>query len=417
VLRKLKDITANLEHQLWEVGTDRSNAERVVELSAALEELKVAQEELLSARVEAETQQARYHDLFEFAPDGYLVSGPRGRIEEANVAASELLKVPPEYLLGKPMSIYIHPDDRVLLSLALGQLRTVERGEWNLRLTPRGSQARIVHVTARAVHRWGGELEAVRWSLRDVTEQNRADRALNLSREQVRSMASRLSLAEEQERRRIATEIHDHISQSLAVAKLRLGMMRESLAPGQVAAVDEVRDLLSQAIAQSRSLTFELSPTVLYELGLGAAIEWLIEQRANFGVRFEFKNETPDLHIPRDLAITLFQAVRELLINIVKHAQASNVVIRLSHPDHELVIDVEDNGIGFNATERLIRRPGDTSMGLFSVQERLDHLGGSAIIDSTLGQGTRVHLTAPLKTKRKTSPKRKKHHVERTHRG
>jgi signal transduction histidine kinase len=318
--------------------------------------------------------------------------------------------------LGKPLSIYLHRDDRPVLSAALVRMRTTERDEWTLRITPRDSEIRIAHVTARAVRRWGGELETVRWIIRDVTEQSRADKALRSSRERIRMMASQLALVEEQERRRIATEIHDHISQSLAVAKLRLGMLRESLAPEQLQAVDEVRGLLSQAIAESRSLTFELSPAILYELGLGAAIEWLIEQRSNFGVQFEFQNESTDLHLRRDLAVTIFRAVRELLVNIVKHAQASQAVVRMSHAGHQLIIEVEDNGVGFNVPERLTRRPGDTSLGIFSVQERLDHLGGTTEIKSTPGKGTLVRLTAPLRTTRKTHAKTRMHHVERSHR-
>jgi PAS domain S-box-containing protein len=416
VARRLREITDDLETRLRASDQDTSNAERVVELSSAMEELKVAQEELISARAEAENQRARYQDLFEFAPDGYLVTGPRGRIEEVNRAAAELLNVRPDFLLSKPFSIYIHRDDRPQLSAALVRMRTTERDEWTLRIAPRDSEIRIAQVTARAVRRWGGELEAVRWIIRDVTEQSRADKALRSSRERIRMMASQLALVEEQERRRIATEIHDHISQSLAVAKLRLGMLRESLAPEQLQAVDEVRGLLSQAIAESRSLTFELSPAILYELGLGAAIEWLIEQRSNFGVQFEFQNESRDLHLRRDLAVTLFQAVRELLVNIVKHAQASQAVVRMSHTGHQLAIDVEDNGVGFDVTERLTRRPGDTSLGIFSVQERLDHLGGKTEIKSTPGKGTRVRLTAPLRTTRKTHTKTRMHHVERSHR-
>jgi len=95
-----------------------TSAEGALELSTALEELSAAQEELMSARSEAETQRARYQDLFEFAPDGYLVTGPRGRIEEVNQAATELLNVPALYLLSKPLAVFVHGNDRPLLAAA-----------------------------------------------------------------------------------------------------------------------------------------------------------------------------------------------------------------------------------------------------------------------------------------------------------
>ena len=407
-----RDITAimhDLTDRVGSSGFDGGSPEGVLELSTALEELSAAQDELLAARSEAETQRSRYRDLFEFAPDGYLVTGPRGRIEEANQAATQLLNVPTLYILSKPLSVFVHSSDRPLLAAALARMKTASREEWTVTLAPRNSPARIAHVTAGAMRRWGGELEAIRWIIRDVTDQTLAQTALRASRERIRSMASQLALAEEQERRRIATEIHDHISQSLAVAKLRLGMLRSTLSPEQLKGIDEVRDLLSQVIAQSRSLTFELSPTVLYELGLGAAIEWLIEQRSNYGVRIEFENKAPTIQLKHDLSVTVFQAVRELLANIVKHAKATQATVQMSRLGETLIIDVNDNGIGFYPPEQLRRRVGETSLGLFSVQERLDHLGGKTNIDSALGQGTRVRLTIPLES-RKPSPKRKKRH-------
>jgi PAS domain S-box-containing protein len=387
--------------ELLEPGT----SETIEELTAALEELRVSQDELIAARVEAETQRSRYQDLFEMAPDGYVVTGPRGRIAEANRAAAQLFNIRGDFLLDKPLSIFIHREDRAILATRLNRLKSIDWDEGTLRLSPRGDNERTAHVTARAVRRWGGELEAVRWILRDVTEQRNAEDALRASREHIRNMASKITLAEEQERRRIAGEIHDHISQSLAVAKLRLGMLRESLSGEQLKAVDDVRKLLSQVLVQSRSLTFELSPAVLYELGLAAAIEWLIEQRANYGVKFEFRNDSTDFQIRRDVAVILFQSVRELLTNILKHARATQASIRISKSGSEVIIDIEDDGVGFNLPEQLSRRARNTSVGLFSVHERLDHLGGRAAIDTTPGKGTRIRLSAPLQPARRTRKK------------
>jgi PAS domain S-box-containing protein len=407
--RNITAIMRDLTGQLGVSEFSETSAQGALELSTALEELSAAQEELLSARSEAETQRARYQELFEFAPDGYLLTGPRGRIEEVNQAATELFNVPAFYLLSKPLAVFVHGTDRPLLAAALARMKTANREEWTLKLSPRNSASRIAQVTAGAVRRWGGELEAIRWIVRDVTEQSHAQNALRASRERIRLMASKLALTEERERRRIATEIHDHISQSLAVAKLRLGMLRSSLLPDQLQGVDEVRDLLSQVIVQTRSLTFELSPTVLYELGLGAAIEWLIEQRSNYGVQFKFHNDAPNIYLKHDLAVTLFQAIRELVMNVVKHARATQASVKMMRSGQALVIEVEDNGIGFHVPEQLKRRVGEASLGLFSVQERLDHLGGKTDIDSTPGGGTRVRLTAPLQI-RKSSPKRKGRH-------
>ena len=386
-------------------------------MQTALQELRAAQEELIGAREDAEAQRERYYDLFHFAPDGYLVTNTRGQITEANHAASELFNVPERFITGKPLLVYATTADNQILSRAIRHMRTHDRGEWTLRILPRNSDPRVVHITAAAVRDISGNVQSVRWLIRDVTEQRKAARQLRAKREQLRELTARLTLAEELERRRIAGEIHDHISQSLAVAKLRLGMLRETCSGEGLRSLDEVRELLSQVLAQTRSLSFELSPTMLYELGLGPAIEWLAEQRSGYGVKFRFQGDAPNLRLGRELEIALFQAVRELIANIIKHAQAHNSVIHLYHEGNHAIVEVIDDGIGFNLAELPARRAKDASLGLFSLQERMDHLGGSMEIETAPGRGTRVRLAVPVgRANLKSRNGKEPHDAKRTHR-
>jgi len=381
--------------------------ETVESLRPAVEELKAAQEELLATRAAAEELHARYLDLFEFAPDGYVVSNPHGSVIEANRAACALLNRSGPRLIGKPLPIFVHREDRTCLRAQLIRMRETERAELTLRLLPLNLPEIVAHLTLGAVRGRDGSLHSIRWMFRDVTDHHRIEHALRTSREQVRAMASRLVLVEEQERRRIATEIHDHISQSLAVAKLRLGMLREALGGEHLTALDETRELLSHVAAQTRTLTFELSPAILYELGLGAAIEWLIEQRSGFGVTFDFINDAPRPRLRRELEITLFRAVRELLANVIKHAKATRARVTLREDSRHVVIEVADDGIGFDPGQRPTRPSRDGSLGLFSLNERLAHLRGRVEIDSAPGRGACVRLIAPLhrlhRRKRKTA--------------
>lgn len=349
----------------------------------------------------------RYRDLFQFAPDGYLVTDRHGRIIEANIAAARLLNLPARFIAGKPLTLYVHPHDRTAVYARLQHLRSGHVADWTMDLVPRGSEPRIVHVTVAIDGSQGQALARLKWLFRDVTERSHDEQQLRESHQGLRSLASKLALAEERERRRIATDIHDHIGQSLAVCKLRLGMLRESLDPEQLSVVDEVRALLSQIMEQTRSLTFELSPTILYELGLGAAIEWLMDQRSHFGVFIEFKGDRANHGIDRNAEIMLFQAVRELLTNVIKHAHATRASIRLAYETKTVVIEIEDDGVGFDPTAELGRRKSVPSLGLLSVRERMQHLSGNAEITSTPGVGTRVRLTAPLRhrTARKSGAK------------
>lgn len=382
-------------------------------LDATLEELRVTQEALILAKDEADRERARYYELFELAPDPYLVTTSSGRIEEANQAAAAFLGFRGNWIIGKPLSLYVHADDRLLFAHMLRRMREKIRGEWTLQITPRDGKARIVHVTAGAVRGLGEKSSAIRWIIRDVSEQHRVERELRSGRRRLRSLTSKLALVEEQERRRIANDIHDHISQSLAAAKLRLGMMREAVPPSHQPALDGVRAMLSQVIAQTRSLIFELSPTVLYELGLGAAIEWLLEQRAGYGIEFRFQNESKGLRLRRDVAITLFQAVRELLANIIKHSGATGATLRMADDGKSVRINVRDDGAGFDVAETLARKPQETGLGLASMRERIEHLSGTVQITSAAGAGTEVSLQVPLKRASKPLNTRRTHATSR----
>ena len=382
-----------------------------------LEELHAVQEELLAARADAEAERERFRELFASAQDGYMLTSGTGRIEEANIAVATLLNVSGQYLVGKPVVVYIHPQDRARLSSQLRLMKSAKRSEMTLRVLPRRGNERMIHATVNAARDRHSGRTSLRWMLRDITSQREAEEALHVSREQLRQMSSKLAMVEEQERRRIAMEIHDHIGQSLAAAKLKLGMLRLTLSGEQAAAVDEIRDLLSQTLAQTRTLTFELSPTILYELGLGAAIEWLIEQRSHYGVRFEFVNQLPGLRLPRKTEIMLFQSVRELLANVIRHAAATQARLTLRRQNRDVVLEVEDDGIGFDFLQWTQRPDRDPSIGLLSVQERLDHLAGHTEIQSAPGRGTRVRLVAPSRVLRKTSNRNEHHAPQRAYCG
>jgi PAS domain S-box-containing protein len=233
----------------------------------------------------------------------------------------------------------------------------------------------------------------------DVTERKDAESKLLMYQEKLQSLASELSLVEEQERRTIATDLHDQIGQTLSVIKMRCFSLRENLSsPDQLQYLDEIFELVQQTIQEIRSLTFELSPPVLYELGLVAAIEWLAEQ-------FQNKHELPCLvesdNLPKplndDIKVILFRSVRELLVNIVKHAQAKTARITIRVMKDTIRVRVTDDGMGYDLAGNNQGTTNTHAVGLFSISERIRHLGGELEIDSKPGQGTMVTLLAPLK--------------------
>ncbi|MFB3906591.1 MAG: MASE3 domain-containing protein [Acidobacteriota bacterium] len=212
---------------------------------------------------------------------------------------------------------------------------------------------------------------------------------------QLRALASQITEAEQRERRRLAQILHDHLQQILVAARLHLSAghsrFKDDRHENSWRQVDE---LLQQAIALSRSLTVELYPPILNESGLPAALEWLRS--------WSFEQHHLKVEVCADPAANpanetvrafLFQAVRELLFNVVKHAGSSEVRLVLTAVGDNLEILVQDNGRGFDLTREGSRQ----GFGLYSIKERLEILGGSMTVYSEPGCGTSIHLTAPLK--------------------
>jgi signal transduction histidine kinase len=231
-----------------------------------------------------------------------------------------------------------------------------------------------------------------------IAERKKAEEQVCAYQDKLQSLTSELFLSEERERRRIATNLHDQIGQTLAFAKFKIKALRQwAAAAGLDHLLDEVKGLVEQAISDTRSLTFELSPPVLYELGLVAAIEWLARKtQQEHGITVRFHDDGQVKPLDEDFRVVLFQVVRELLVNVVKHAQARHVNILMRRDSDALRIVVEDDGIGFAPSEKQSYAASSTGFGLFNIRERLNYLGGQMKIKSERGYGTRITLLAPL---------------------
>lgn len=220
-------------------------------------------------------------------------------------------------------------------------------------------------------------------------------RSQQASQQDLRILAAELSNTEEQERRKIATYLHDHVSQAIAVLSMKAGLLRGASGRAEAAKLhDEIDDLLSTTADEIQSTTFDLSPVVLYEFGLVAAVERLVSKlNEQHSASISFFDQGPGEPIADDVAPFLYRSIRELLMNVLKHARAEKISVRIIRKEDTVIAIVEDDGCGFDVS-RLT--PGNGSgFGLYSIRERTEVLGGQLEIRSEPGAGTRASVIVP----------------------
>jgi CheY-like chemotaxis protein len=235
----------------------------------------------------------------------------------------------------------------------------------------------------------------------DITERQRATEELEQRMVQLRRLASDLTLAEQHAREQLARTLHDGLQQLLVTVALHLEQVIQRDAGGRVVTDDplvQAKAQLDEAITAARSLSYELFPPVLHRSGLAAAFAWLADwTRHQYGLRVEVSADPLADPARKDVRTLLFESVRELLFNVVKHAHVDRVTVDLARTaDDALSITVADQGIGFDPATLVDRaKVRQVGWGLFSIRERLTLLGGRFEIDSTPGRGTTFRLIAP----------------------
>ncbi len=242
------------------------------------------------------------------------------------------------------------------------------------------------------------ELTAVNLRLQqEIVERKQTEEELQKYQQKLLHLSAELSLAEEKERRRIASELHDDIGQTLAMGQIKTESLMLSTQSGDWRqSLAEIRDLIANSIQKVRFLTSQLSPPLLYEVGFSAALRWLADKfQMESGIKIEILGDTIRKELNEEIGVTLFQVVRELVVNIKKHAKAQNAQITVSNLEGKIWISVKDDGKGFDVS----RIGNKDEFGLFNIRQKMKHLGGEIFIESAQGQGTFVSLVIPFRSR------------------
>ena len=374
-----------------------------------------------SALAESES---RLKAIVESAVDGIITIDDQGMIHSVNPAVERLFGYRSDALLGRAITLLMPSPYRggQDSDLAVGQEPTDPSlkglGREMLGVRHDGSSFPVElaisenlldeHVTYTVLLRDITERKKVQEHMRGWTielEQRVAERTRELvhSRTRLRALASELTLTEQRERQRIAAELHDYLAQLLVFGRIKLSQAKRGNLGPAAELVQELDEMLDEALTYTRSLVAQLTPPVLREFGLVVAIRWLAEQMRRQELTVVVHCDLELAQMPEDQAVLLFQSARELLINVAKHAKTAQASIAVWIEKGMLHLCVADEGVGFDQTNSTDNFSAPM-FGLFSIRERMDALGGRMTVESSQGHGTKITLIIPYAAREELEP-------------
>lgn len=355
------------------------------------------------------------NDFFDNATVGLHFVGPDGIIQRVNQAELDLLGYSREEYVGRHIADF-HADSEVIGDILKRLKNREELHDYEAPLLCKDGSVKHVLISSN-VYEEDGKFIHTRCFTRDITERKRAkaelkkmnetlehrvaERTSTLKsyQEQLRSLASELSKAEERERQRLATELHDNLGQMLAVGKMQVDLIQKGQMPDNTSAdIGKLKELMDDALAYTRNLMSELKPPpALDDEDIRANLKWIAKKMQKHGLEVSIEEVDQKLPIENEVQTTVSQCIRELLFNVVKHASVSKAHIGITPLDTRVLISVEDKGEGFDTGDLNSIATDKGGFGLFNVRERVDLLGGKVEVHSEPGKGTEVTLDIPLK--------------------
>jgi PAS domain S-box-containing protein len=332
-----------------------------------------------------------YRVYVETMNEGAVTLGPDGTILYCNNRFGELLKEPIERMVGSEIVRFIAPTDTVSFGSAF-QKGKQEANRVDISLKGGDGQLTPVHLSLCPLK--SDDVPCVCMVVMDLTERKRTEQQLRESEERLRYLSAQLLIAQENERKLIANEIHDSLGSSLGAIKFR---MEQTLQKGGIGDPENIMPSIQKAIEESRRIQMALRPSTLDDLGILPTLNWFFRefQQTYSNIHIETKININESDVPDHLRTVIYRICQEAFNNIAKHSRAKVVTTSLRKTDQiELVI--KDDGQGFNLDEKLSPENHTKGLGLTSMRERAELTGGSFAIEAIHGSGTTVRVSWPL---------------------
>ncbi len=336
-----------------------------------------------------------YRIMVETMNEGAATFALDGTVLYCNSRFAQMVGTPLNKIIGDSIYKLIQPWDKKNFAAMYSGRKTKKsrRGEFSLRASDGSSIPVLLSLSFIRNEKTAPSVCIV---ATDIKDRKIAEEEIAKAHDKLRALTTELITTEERQRRQIATALHDSVAQTLGVAKMKLEILEDRIECEDMRGLAEIRGLIYQSIQQTRTVMSELSPQVLYELGLCPAIESLAEQiEAQHGLKVRFKSNGKPDNISEELETILFRATRELVMNVVKHAKAKKAKVSVWSKGEQINIEVEDDGIGFNKPA-LNYDYAKEGFGLFSIRERLSSFDGNIVISSRRGRGTRIKISVPV---------------------
>jgi PAS domain S-box-containing protein len=372
----------------------------------SVEDLLRKRNDSLELSIKTETnkyllEEERILQISEHARQFYWEIDKEGEIVYISPVIESILKIKPLDVMGKISFSELFQTETKNRQIQLSEKSGIKEAEIELKV---GNSKLWFAFSSFPIFDKPGKYAGTRGISFDITQRKKAEIALLKNMKQIQQYQKKLkklnieiTLIEERERRRIAENLHDSLGQTLSLAYLKLSAIdNQEFQSDTRKKIDEIFNLLNKAINESRDLTYDLSPPMLYELGLIPTFKWRLEKIEHLhNIRTQLIEGKINLNLRNEIAIFIYRIVNELLQNVLKHAGATEIILEISQKNNKYFISVHDNGVGFNR-EKQKSEKNPEGFGLLSIKERLESFKGHLYLKSEPGTGTTAIIEIPV---------------------